>query len=176
MHRFIWNVVGGFGWASRIQQGYLSDLWKFDGTMWTWVSGANVTGDSEVPARYGTALFSIGNNIYMFGGRYGFLYIQYMYRDLRRFNGTHWSIIINNNETVGRSPSARYNPAYWTNGDDLFIFGGYGSSTNGAGFLSDYWRFRIGGSSWTYLGNPTASNTQGQYGTMGIFNTSSRFA
>ena len=46
------RIFGGFGYPKlNTSSGYLNDLWKWDGTSWTWVSGTD--GIHEV-GRYGT--------------------------------------------------------------------------------------------------------------------------
>jgi len=44
-------LFGGDGHDSMGGLGVLNDLWKFDGTNWTWIGGANVAGQ---PGTYGT--------------------------------------------------------------------------------------------------------------------------
>ncbi len=62
--------------------GYLNDLWRFDGTYWTWISGSNTTnqyGDygirgipspSNIPGgrRYTGSWIDSNNNLWLFGG------------------------------------------------------------------------------------------------------------
>ena len=45
-------LFGGSGYDATASEGYLSDLWEFDGTYWTWVSGDITINQSGV---YGTA-------------------------------------------------------------------------------------------------------------------------
>ncbi len=45
---------GGFGTDSAGPQGELDDLWKFDGTNWTWMSGANFVNQAGVYGTLGT--------------------------------------------------------------------------------------------------------------------------
>lgn len=44
-------LFGGFGFASDLDSGRLNDLWYFDGTAWTWITGADSTDQAGV---YGT--------------------------------------------------------------------------------------------------------------------------
>jgi N-acetylneuraminic acid mutarotase len=46
----VW-LFGGFGFASSSPAAPLNDLWRYDGTAWTWVSGADVPSQ---PGHYGT--------------------------------------------------------------------------------------------------------------------------
>ena len=65
--------------------GYLNDLWKYDGTYWTWVSGNNstnqpgvygtqgVASSSNIPgARNGVSSWIDSNNILWLFGGYGY--------------------------------------------------------------------------------------------------------
>ncbi|MBN1799143.1 MAG: hypothetical protein JW822_11230 [Spirochaetales bacterium] len=48
-------LFGGYGRASAGINGSLNDLWKFDGTNWTWVSGSDVIDQSGAYGSKGTA-------------------------------------------------------------------------------------------------------------------------
>jgi hypothetical protein len=41
-----WNMRSAYGFDEAGTLNYLNDLWKFDGTNWTWVKGSNVTAQS----------------------------------------------------------------------------------------------------------------------------------
>ncbi len=74
-------LFGGFGYDS-MGTGNLNDLWRFDGSNWTWVSGANtlnqagsygtqgVAAPGNVPgARYGSVSWiDSGGHLWLFGG------------------------------------------------------------------------------------------------------------
>jgi len=53
-------LFGGNGLDSAGSGAYLNDLWKFDGTNWTWVSGSNLAGQAGV---YGTKGTAASNNV-----------------------------------------------------------------------------------------------------------------
>jgi hypothetical protein len=96
-------LFGGI-WFESGSYGRLNDLWKFDGTNWTWISGSKTRGQNgiygtkgvpdpiNVPGSRGYAVSWIDseNNLYLFGG-YGypesgsFGYLN----DLWKFDGTH---------------------------------------------------------------------------------------
>jgi hypothetical protein len=75
-------LFGGSGYDSAGTAGRLNDLWKFDGTNWTWMSGANVVNQSGVYGTKGTAAASnvpgardssvswldSSGNLWLFGG------------------------------------------------------------------------------------------------------------
>lgn len=83
----VW-IFGGNGYDSQGQPNNLNDLWKFDGTSWTWVSGSNVVRqgnnfihgvygekgvaatDNAPGARSGSVAWVDRNNmLWLFGGR-----------------------------------------------------------------------------------------------------------
>jgi len=49
-------LFGGYGGSSVGVQGDLNDLWKYDGSTWTWVSGSNQTEQAGVYGTLGTAV------------------------------------------------------------------------------------------------------------------------
>jgi hypothetical protein len=75
-------LFGGTGIDSSFLSGRLNDLWRFDGTNWTWVSGSNtvnqpgvygtqgVVAPSNIPgARYGAVSWSDSDgSLWLFGG------------------------------------------------------------------------------------------------------------
>jgi N-acetylneuraminic acid mutarotase len=75
-------LFGGFIYDSTSGEGCLNDLWEYDGTNWTWISGSNTkdqTGNygklgtpasSNVPGARGESLSWIdaGGNLWLFGG------------------------------------------------------------------------------------------------------------
>lgn len=79
----VW-LLGGFGDDSAGTPGELSDLWKFDGTTWTWISGSAL---AVAPGHYGAlgqagaanapgarvAAYALGidgsDNLFLFGGQ-----------------------------------------------------------------------------------------------------------
>jgi hypothetical protein len=103
-------LFGGWGYAtSSKNQGELNDLWKFDGTNWTWVSGNNAI---DVLGVYGTQGVAAAGNVP--GGRDsgtmwfdsdGRLWIRggtgcdsvscatnvNLLQDVWRFDGTNWT-------------------------------------------------------------------------------------
>lgn len=113
-------IFGGYGNASSfIYSGFMNDLWKWDGTNWTWITGGNnisVGGNGSQTGTYGTKGVTLSTNIppgrdrafswidqfgnlCFFGGRTntGF------FNDFWKFDGTNWTWISgltsNNNNT-----------------------------------------------------------------------------
>ncbi len=110
----IW-VFGGDGWASTTPNGgsanRLNDLWKFDGTNWTWVAGNNgyfqqgifgtkgIGDPNNTPGARYDAMGWINNNdeLYLFGGiahgqisATGTTSSLSPINDLWKFDGTNW--------------------------------------------------------------------------------------
>ncbi|MGD2055534.1 MAG: hypothetical protein PVJ15_01915 [Gammaproteobacteria bacterium] len=59
-------LFGGLGFDTNGDAGYLNDLWKFDGTNWTWIGGSDVAND---PGTYGMQGVADPDNLP--GGRMG---------------------------------------------------------------------------------------------------------
>jgi len=59
-------LFGGYGLDSLGTPGDLNDLWKFDGSNWTWVSGSNIVNQS---GNYGTQGVPAASNVP--GARWG---------------------------------------------------------------------------------------------------------
>jgi len=184
----IW-VFGGFGCDSTTSSNLLNpcanlllnDLWSFDGTNWTWVSGSNI-GDSagtygtqgtpaagnEPPARQASAGWIDNNsNFWMFGG---FTSGTNGFNDLWKYDATakEWTWMNGSKgatstpgnyglQGVAAStnvPGARWLSATWsdTHGN-LFIFGGEGFDSTGFGSLGDLWEYAL--TTTTDPGNPS---------------------
>lgn len=179
----IW-LFGGFGCdstASSCSNLLLNDLWSFDGTNWTWVSGSNTgnavgsygaQGTSAAgnvpPARQASAGWIDNNsNFWMFGG---FTSGTNGFNDLWKFDTTakQWTWMNGSKgatstpgnyglQGVAAStnvPGARWLSAAWsdTHGN-LWAFGGEGFDATGFGSLGDLWEYAV--STTTDPGNPS---------------------
>ncbi len=174
---------------------YFNDLWKFDGTNWTWMSGAKTTNQSgtygtkgaaapsNVPgARYGAVSWiDSNNNLWVFGGQgYDSTSVRGPLNDLWKFDGTNWAWVsgattTNQSGTYGTKgaaapsnvPGARYGAVSWIDSNNnLWLFGGLGCDSAGAtGYLNDLWKFD--GTNWAWVGGATTTNQSGTYGTKG---------
>jgi N-acetylneuraminic acid mutarotase len=166
--------LGGFGTDSTFQQGWLNDVWKFDGAVWTWIAGSStrdakgvygtqgVGASGNMPgARFGaTAWMEKGGVLWLFGGNgYDSAGTQGELNDLWSWNGTVWTWVSGSNlvnqagsyGTLGVSsatnlPGARQDAArFLTAGGDLCLFGGQGVDSGGhQGLQNDLWRYRPG--------------------------------
>lgn len=181
-------LFGGSGYDSLGSAGALNDLWKFDGSMWTWVGGSNRASQTSVYGIKGVASSSniisgrgfstmwidSHSNVWVFGGLDSF-----SRNDLWKFDGTNWTWIAGTNLTnqvgvygtlgvsaPGNYPGTRYATASWIDmSDNLYVFAGqyWNSWLDNA---SDIWKFD--GTNWVWIGGPNNSNQNGNYGTKGV--------
>ncbi len=108
-------LFGGNGLDSAGAGAYLNDLWKFDGTNWTWVTGSNVGTQAGVYGVKGTASptntpggrpgamtwADSSGNLWLFGG-YSADSASHIgdLNDLWKFDGTEWTWV-SGSETFG---------------------------------------------------------------------------
>ncbi len=188
-------LFGGIGRDSERNYGYLNDLWRFDGSEWTWVSGSDTkeaTGEygkqglaapENVPgARWGASSWSdVSGNLWLFGGS-GLASggIVNDLNDLWRFDGSEWTWV-SGSATLGaageygtrgvaspeNTPGARRLASSWTDASgNLWLFGGWGRDAgNSGGWLNDLWRFD--GSDWTWISGSDTVHAAGEYGKQG---------
>ena len=99
-------LFGGYGYDSAGSPGRLNDLWKFDGTHWTWVSGSDVVDQpgvygtrgladpANIPGARSNAISWVDNSdtLWLFGG-YGYDSAGSLssLNDLWKFDGTNWT-------------------------------------------------------------------------------------
>lgn len=188
-------IFGGRGYAGSGSYTYLNDLWKYDGTNWTWLSGPNVGGwlgtygTKGVPAsgnlpgaRHGSMTWrDAAGNLWLFGG-YGYAAAAMgLLNDLWKWDGTYWTWVAGSNvpdqpgsygtkgvASASNQPGTRREGNAWTMaGGELWLFGGYGhDGATTQGFLNDLWRFD--GTYWTWMGGSSVANQLGAYGTQGV--------
>jgi N-acetylneuraminic acid mutarotase len=187
---------GGYGWNSS-SIGYLNDLWKYDGTDWTWVSGSNkvdtlgVYGAKGVPSStnrpggrgWGATWTATDGTFWLFGGQgYASTGSFGSLSDLWKYDGTNWTWVSGSDSTgrpgvygtkgvaaAGNVPGARMGAATWLDASgDLWLFGGYGRNATTAGHLNDLWRFD--GTYWTWVAGSNATESYAHFGTKGVAN------
>lgn len=189
-------LLGGDGCDSNAAcWGSLNDLWKYDGSQWTWMSGSNVT---ERPGIYGTlgtasadntpgarrrsaAWTDSNGNMFLFGGCGvdGNGISSYL-NDLWKYSNNQWTWIggaefgyqagaYGSLGTAGPSniPGARWGGASWQDSNGNFwLFGGEGDdSTQQLGQLNDLWKYS--GGQWTWMSGANTVNQAGVYGKLG---------
>lgn len=188
-------LFGGYGRDASSDLGLLNDLWKWDGTDWTWVSGSSSDGEngtygtkgsagsSNVPgARYAAMgwLDEYGN-IWLFGGDGLGTTSSGKLNDLWKWDGTNWTWVsgsssINGLSTYGTKgtasasnvPGARGDGTAWKDDDgDFWLFGGNGfTNISGTyGYVNELWKWD--GSEWTWMSGNKTLNQAGVYGTKG---------
>jgi N-acetylneuraminic acid mutarotase len=156
-------VYGGEGYDATQSFGDMSDLWKFDGTNWTWVTGPGVR---NVQASYGAAAMPGGridaatwidtsHNLWLFGG---LAESGVFGNDMWMFDGTSWTWMgggkitstaqfgnygTQNKVSASNQPGARYSSATWRDSTgNLWLFGGWGlAATQSSNLLSDMWMY-----------------------------------
>ena len=154
---------GGFG--------YLDQLWHYDASSghWTWLAGSTTSKDqlavygsatdndaSVNPGNLrGAAMWSDGNDIYVFGGvRWdGSAYTRD--NNLWHWDGNNWAWLKggqnSNYSTKSETssgqqnfafenlPSAKESPVYWSNNGAFYLFGGLGLANGATRRMSDLW-------------------------------------
>jgi N-acetylneuraminic acid mutarotase len=182
-----------FGGETQSRQ--WNDLWKWNGTRWTWVSGATVTNTegvwgtkgtaaatNVVNARSGSALWiDSANRFWLFGGYGPFQGGVDNFNDLWKFDGTTWTWVAGTNllgqpgvmGTKGvadpaSTPGARSNGTRWIDSsNNLWFFGGVGhDGLDGFGSCNDLWKWN--GSAWAWISGSASVSQIGLYGTEGV--------
>lgn len=187
-------LFGGIGWAGP-DNGRLNDLWRFDGSEWTWMAGgssANSAGeygvqgmadDQNTPGARNQPMMwaDPDGGLWVFGG-FGydtFGTSQSFLNDLWYFDGAEWTWVAGSQQhdqagvygtkgvaDPGNVPGARLDGVTWIDANgDLWLFGGTGYAEVAAGRLNDLWRFD--GTNWTWMAGPK-SPSAGVYGTRGV--------
>ncbi len=184
-------LFGGEGLDGAGNPGYLNDLWKFDGTNWTWVSGDSTINHAgiyegaegtNIPgSRYGSISWTDSENFWLFGGNgYDSAGNPGYLNDLWKFDGTNWTWVSGDNTadlagiygTMGVTlptnvPGSRRYSISWTDSGNLWLFGGEGlDGAENIGTLNDLWKFD--GTNWTWVSGDTTAFHAGIYGTMGV--------
>ena len=190
-------LFGGFGYDSLGNLRWLNDLWRFDGTEWTWISGSNTGNQTGVYGTKGAAnpanvpgarqnsisWIDAGDNLWLFGGE-GFGSVGFGFLNgLWRFDGNQWTWVSGSNivdqpgiygtqgtPDANNVPGAREQAVAWIDGNNnIRLFGGQGYDSANTGLLNDIWRFD--GGEWTWLSGSNTVDQPGNYGVLGIKNT-----
>ncbi|MGB0430270.1 MAG: LamG-like jellyroll fold domain-containing protein, partial [Bacteroidia bacterium] len=183
-------IYGGLGYDKNGDEGHLNDLWKRDPSTgyWTWINGSD---EKDMVAVYGTKgtaasantpgkredalLWSDGNDLWLFGGKYEDSGTDYYLNDLWKWNGSKWTWISGSSSTNSSgvysgalTPGARTGSSRWVDASgNLWLYGGRGYDKNGdLGRLSDLWKFD--GTSWTFVKGSDLKNAACVYGSKGI--------
>jgi hypothetical protein len=165
-----WLLGGFYHYRGRFSdiEGYLNDLWKFDGVNWTWVAGDSTTnqvgvygtkgvadGANKPGARRGSTGWTDGDGNFWLLGGYGYGSTGFGHlNDLWKFDGVNWTWVAGDSTpnqagvygTKGvadadNKPGARRASISWLDGSDhLWLFGGHGYGAE-LGYLNDLWVF-----------------------------------
>jgi N-acetylneuraminic acid mutarotase len=188
-------LFGGRAYDPAGNFGGMNDLWKWNGTAWTWVRGSKhvapfgtygtkgVADGANTPGGRDTMAFATDCNgrLWIYGGSgYGATTAGEL-SDLWQFDGTNW-VWLSGSDQAGtlpvhgtkgvadpaNTPGGREQALAWIDADGTFwLFGGYGyDSTGKADHLNDLWKFD--GSSWTWVSGSKIAEQPGVYGTLGI--------
>jgi hypothetical protein len=188
-------LFGGYGYDAA-GQGALNDLWKWDGTNWTWVSGSSGANEAGVygtkgvpapgnvpPARADSVSWTDASGSFWLFGGWGYPANTTLLNDLWKWDGTNWTWMSGSNGgsqygTYGTKgvaapenvPGARVGSVSWTDaGGNFWLFGGVGQAADrvgGYGRLNDLWRWD--GTNWTWMSGSDWVEEAGSYGTKGV--------
>src|SRR5258706_4120087 len=164
---------------------FLNDLWKYDGNNWTWVSGADTTGQAGVYGTQGTASPSnvpgarfqsaswidSNGNLWLFGGVTGNSQgVRFLLNDLWKYDGSNWTWVGGAN-TSGQAgvygtqgtaspsnvPGARAGAAYGTDANGNFwLFGGNGGCAHPRPRNNLNDLWKFDGINWTWVNGPNS--------------------
>lgn len=198
----IW-IFGGWGKDSTGTSGQINDMWKFNGSQWTWMAGGNLISQSGTYGTIKTAaaantpgsrqninmMSDSSGNIWLFGGLgYDKNGQNGLLNDVWKFNGSQWA-------WMGGSSTTNGSGAYGTQGvgstsnkpggrdgagmvidsnGKIWVFGGRGRDNVGSlEALNDLWKFDPSNDQWTWVTGSNTIKASGVYGTKGVLSTSS---
>ena len=192
-------LFGGWGYDLTLSsQGYLNDLWEYNGG-WTFRGSLQEYYQGN-PGTYGTANDKPGcrnnavswvdnsGNLWLFGGigkdgngSYGYL------NDLWKYNpSTHsWTWVKGDNTvnsvsvygtkgvpSINNKPGGRAYSATWNDAaGNLWLFGGLDNNNK---FYQDLWSYNIATNKWTWVNGFSNANGAGSYGIQGVASLSTR--
>jgi hypothetical protein len=192
-------LFGGYSYGhAATGRGQFNDLWKWDGTNWTWVSGSDavnqfgtygtkgVAAPDNVPgAREGAVSWTDATgSFWLFGGDGAGAASKGRLNDLWRWDGTSWTWMGGSSApnqpgtygtkgvaATGNTPGVRHSAVSWTDAiGNLWLFGGFGSAATADGLLNDLWKWN--GTSWTWVAGSDTPDQPGISGSQGIAETS----
>jgi len=190
-------MFGGTGYDSGNNNAHLNDLWKFDGTNWTWMSGSTnsnqlgsngnkgVASDTNMPGSraYATGCTDKNGNFWMFGGwssaqqsgaTFGWL------NDLWKFDGSRWTWVsganvpdqISSYGTKGmisssNSPGSRFGSLSWCDSSNNFWTFG-GLGLVGGSSSNLADLWKFDGTNWVWVSGSLSQNQAGSYGIQSV--------
>jgi N-acetylneuraminic acid mutarotase len=189
--------VWTFGGADFVNNFY-SDLWKYSNGQWTWMGGSDLPNKAGIYGTLGTpsaanipggrAWGSLGwidssGTLWLFGGQgYDSAGTNGDLNDLWKYSNGKWTWIGGSNvanqkgiygtlgtPSANNIPGARRGSVAWVDSQgNMWLFGGFGYDSAGAGeaYLNDLWKYNNG--KWTWMGGSNVANQKGIYGTLGV--------
>lgn len=187
-------LFGGWGYDITAATSYLNDLWRWDGSDWTWISGSDTINET---GNYGTQQTAANSNIpgsrnssvawkatngdfWLFGGiGKDSVGATGNMNDLWRWDGADWTWMAGHNivnqagsygtqQTAASAnvPGSRNSAVGWLDSSgEFWLMGGAGYDSSGNnGRLSDLWHWN--GSQWRWMLGSTAINASASYGTL----------
>jgi len=187
-------LFGGDGYDLDGTNGFLSDLWEFNGSEWIWTGGSaianqagfygslGVASSSNIPGARNSEVRWLDNsgNLWLFGGGgYDSTGTLGPLSDLWEYSSGQWvwmggSSFANQAGTYGSQgqaapgniPGGRFHSVSWIDkAGNFWLFGGNIQLNTGELYLNDLWRYS--GGEWTWMGGSSATNQPGVYGTQG---------
>jgi hypothetical protein len=183
-------LFGGIGIDSAGSNGELSDIWKYDGTQWTWVGGSDLRAQPAVYGVQGTASPSntpggrdgavvwadSSGNVWLFGGETNGVYPFYDVNDLWKYSAGQWTWVGGSNQpnqagsygilgtaSPSNIPTPRDGAVSWT--DTAGNFWLLGGEDNAGNTYNDLWEYSAG--QWIWVSGSNACCQPGVYGTLG---------
>ena len=194
-------LYGGTGYDADSNLGNLSDLWMYDGTDWTWVSGTKGVYEKGVYGPKGSfdSNYTPGvrsealswsdkeGNFYLFGGvAYDVSGTRGGSNQIWKFNGKEWAWI-HGDSTANPTPhrvkigaASKYNRPGWmanpTGAVDalgnFWLFGGYGLDKNGEKTGFLQDLWKFDGTNWTHVKGKLLVDQPGVFGAKGVSGSS----
>lgn len=173
-------VHGGYGAADRRD---LDDLWRWDGTTWTWMA-LDCYYPTFLALRDAATWTDRSGNLWLYGGfRAEALSSEQSagrLSDLWRWSGAIWTHVagpltaseaaVHGTKGVpdpANTPGARWHSMSWADSaGNFWLFGGEGTTGAGVGSMNDLWRWD--GAAWTWMGGAETPGAAGVYGSLGV--------
>ena len=195
---WLFGGVGYYVFSSGLASAEFSDVWKYSGGQWTWMSGSNLPDQAGTYGTLGVAApgnspgaredvaawTDASGNFWLFGGNSGLGIGSSplgMYNDLWKYSSGEWTWMSGSNAlnqpgtygTLGTAapnniPGARSGPIAWTDSAGNFWLFG-GGGYDANGALGDLGDlWKYNAGEWTWVGGSNGDEQLGIYGTLGI--------
>jgi hypothetical protein len=171
--------------------GAYNDLWKYDPATgyWTAVQANASYGSLQPQPRYHAAEWKDGQgNLWLFGGYGSTINGNGSFSDIWKYSisTNQWTLIkgdaskassaqygVQGVDGSANTPGGRYAGASWSDGQNMWFFGGYKES-NGEGPYNDLWKYNPTTNNWTWIKGDNAPYGTAVYGTKGVASPSNK--